>query len=170
MFQINLHWQVTATCAEWIDVNNILKSQEIATELAVFIERRCNCSFPPSHITTPQFTCPQDYPQHVTYRASVNVWSLPAQLNRSMLMGVLETWPLIHRSIFIQGERVSVEHNCPVIIQSFEDQQCVPTTAPPTVSLTTFLATVLSLLLIALLAVVAMVIICTIKHRNSSQK
>ena len=172
LFQFSLGGNTS--CADWININMLLKSQEIATELAVFVEQRCNCSFPPSCVIAPQFTCPPRYPKHVTYRASVNVSSLPAQLDRSMLRGVLEAWPLVHRSVLVQGERLSVEETCPVIIQSREDEHCVTDSDSGIVlSLHTVLIITVPALIAVLLvaAAIVMVVVCVhLRYRAMVRK
>ena len=128
---------------DWINTDRLGKFEEMAMELAVFVGQSCDCPFPPSSITTPRFTCHPPHVQHVTYRASVAVSM--GQLSREGLVSALEEWPRTHRSILIQGERLSVEEQCPVIIQSLEEEEeCEihtppPTTPPATVALTTFL-------------------------------
>ncbi len=116
-FQIHLHG--ISNCVEWI---NNQKLHDVATELAVFIGQRSNCVFPSTLITGAHFTCPPPpHPQHVTYRASI---APTGQLNRSMLEAVLREWPAIHKAILLQGELLSVDDTCPVIISSFHDEGC----------------------------------------------
>ena len=148
------------SCPDWVNRSTLLKLADISRELEVFIEQKCNCSLPPSLLTTSsQFTCVAELPQHVVYRASVQLSSLPVPLDRSMLVDILETWPVLHRAVLVQGERLSVEESCAVVILSPEEQQCTLTSAPPTVSLSTFLVTVFTVVIFFTLAAVAMVII-----------
>ena len=107
MFQLHLYGD--NTCIEWIDTDQLIKFQQIVMELTMFIQQRCGCS---SSITTPRFTCHQSHKHHVTYRASVSTGSL----SRQELVAVLEEWPRVHRSILLQGERLSVDNTCPIII------------------------------------------------------
>ena len=170
-----LQQQGIISCPDWVNTNTLLKLADISRELAVFIEQRCNCSLPPSLLTTSsQFTCVAELPQHVVYRASVQLSSLPVPLDRSMLVDILETWPVLHRAVLVQGERLSVEESCAVVILSPEEQQCTLTSAPPTVSLSTFLVTVLTVLIIFVLAAVAIVIIFiairAAKHRKATHQ
>ena len=106
---------------------------------------------------------------------------------------MLEAWPRSRRSILIQGEELSVDDTCVVIIQSLEDQVCevstepvvvtstatepvvvsssreVTSTEPPVVALSTFVITVVAVLFIAVLATVAvvimMIILCYFRHK-----
>ena len=155
-FQLHLHG--VGTCTEWSSDNQLVKLQEIALELAMFTQQRCACPFPPSTITTPRFTCHPPHPQHVIYRASVDVTAV--QLERVELIAMLEAWPRRHRSILIQGEELSVDDTCVVIIQSLEDQVCEVSTEPVVVSLTisTFIITLIAVFIIAVLATVTTVI------------
>ena len=170
-FQLYLQQQGITSCPDWVNRNTLLKLADISRELAVFIEQRCNCSLPPSLLTTSsQFTCVAELPQHVVYRASVQLSSLPVPLDRSMLVDILETWPVLHRAVLVQGERLSVEESCAVVILSPEEQQCTLTSAPPTVSLSTFLVTVFTVIIFSMLATVAMVVmaiaICAAKQKK----
>ena len=161
-FQLRLHG--VGTCTEWSSDNQLVKLQEIALELAMFTQQRCACPFPPSIITTPRFTCHPPHPQHVTYRASVNITAV--QLERMELIAMLEAWPRSRRSILVQGEELSVDDTCVVIIQSLEVEVCevstesvnVTSTEPVLVTLTTFLITVVAAFIIAVLATVTMMI------------
>ena len=97
----------------------------------------------------------------MTYRASVSTGSL----NR-LLVAALEEWPGVHRSILLQGERLSVDDKCPVVIRSLDEEECeVPSqpAAMPMVALSTFLATVVSVVLIAIAAVI---VSCTFRIRR----
>ena len=91
----------------------------------------------------------------MTYRASVSA-------NTLGLVATLEEWPRVHRSIVLQGERLSVDDTCPVIIQSLDEEECEwpsqaemvscqlemvtgrPGMVSEMVALSTFLATVIS--------------------------
>ena len=160
VFQIVLEGSIN--CTEWIDTYVHVKLQDMGTQLAMFIRQRCCCEFPSTLITRAHFTCPSSHPppphpQHVTYRASI---APTGQLNRTMLEAVLREWPAIHRAILLQGELLSVDHTCPVIISSF-DKECIyevssePVTAF-VISLGTFLGSVVSAVVVAFVAVMVM--------------
>ena len=136
LFQLLLYG--TTTCTEWIGTTNQLTAFEmIGQELVEFIQQRCGCVFPPSSITSPQFTCHRDA-QHVIYRASMSMSEVG--VSREEVEAVLEEWPRTHRSILLQGQRLNVEENCPVIISSLEDEgECELSTTPISISLTTVL-------------------------------
>ena len=173
-FQLHLHG--IGTCTEWSSDNQLVKLQEIALELAMFTQQRCACPFPPSTITTARFTCHPPHPQHVTYRASVDITTV--QLERVELIAILEAWPRSHRSILIRGEELSVDDTCVVIIQSLEDQVCevstepvvVTSTEPVVVALTTFVITVVAVFIIAALVTVVImtmiIILCKFKYQR----
>ena len=106
---------------------------------------------------------------------------------------MLEAWPRSHRSILIQGEELSVDDTCVVIIQSLEDQVCevstesvtmistsreVTSTATEpvvvyvtsvTVTISTFVVTIVAVLIIAVLATVAIVIAISIRSKKIIQ-
>ena len=93
---------------------------------------------------------------------------------------MLEAWTRSRRSILIQGEELSVDDTCVVIIQSLEDQVCEVSTEPVTmistsrevtstatepvvvtsvtVTITTFVIIIVSVLIIAVLATVVVMI------------
>jgi hypothetical protein len=124
---IQLHFHVP-TCTEWIVTEQLGKLQEIAFELVVYVRKRCDCPFQSSSIISPGFTC-QQQPPYVKYSASVVV----SMISREVLVSALKEWPSVHRSILIHGEKLSVEEECPVIIQS-ADGVCEITTAPEALS------------------------------------
>jgi hypothetical protein len=80
----------------------------------------------------------------VTYRASISTNTLA----RQELVAALEEWPRVHRTILLQGERLSVDDTCPIIIQSLDVEECGPTvmvfSPPAVVTLGTLLAVVTS--------------------------
>ena len=139
----------------------------MATELNTYIGQKCDC-FPLTYITSAQFTCPifpPPHPQHyVTYRANI---APTGQLNRTELEAVLREWLAVHRAILLQGELLSVDNTCPIIINSFDDEQCthdpitttmdatlLPSdTHPVTLSLTSFLISVMAVAGLALIIV-----------------
>ena len=100
---------------------------------------------------------------------------------------MLEAWPRSRRSILIQGEELSVDDSCVVIIQSLEDQVCgvstvststevtstatepVVVTSVTTVTISTFVITVVAVLIIAVLATVAIVIAISIRDKKIIQ-
>ena len=154
-------------CTEWINTNQVTKLMEINRELAVFVQQRwmCGCVPPPSIITSSQFTCHHDA-EHVIYRASVSVSAVGVSREE------LEEWPRTHRSILLQGQKLSVEENCPVIINSLEDEgECQLTSTPVMISLTTFLLTMAAVFIVTLLAAVASTVLiqlfcCTSRYRK----
>jgi hypothetical protein len=129
-FFFQLHLNGDIRCPGWITTNQFIKFEQLAMELAVFIQQRCGCPFPSSNITTPQFTCHPSHDQHVTYRASISTGTLA----RQELVAALEEWPRVHRSILLQGERLSVDDTCPVIIQSLDEEGCEVSSPPVMVS------------------------------------
>ena len=151
-FQIHLHG--IPKCSEWIDADKLIKFNRIAMELTSFIERKCNCPFPSSSITTSQFTCDQSHERHVTYRASVSTGSL----NRLELVAALEEWPRVHRSILLQGERLSVNDTCPIIIQSLDEEECGGPSQQPSgsVALSTILSTTVSAIIVVFVVMIAL--------------
>ena len=164
---IQVHLHGTLHCMDWTEVFTSMKLKELATDLLTFIEQGCNCSFPSTFITRSRFIChPPPHPQHhVTYRASI---APTGQLNRTELEAVLREWLAVHRAILLQGELLSVDNTCPIIINSFDDEQCthdpITTTLPTSdthqvmVSLSVFMSTVLFTAVLAAMVVVVIVI------------
>ena len=167
MVTFELHLYGDNTCIEWINTDQHLKFQQIAMELTMFIQQKCGCPFPSSNITTPQFTCHQSREGHVTYRASVSTM-YTSTLTKQELIAGLEEWPRVHRSILLQGERLSVDDMCPVIIQSLDEEECeVPMASQPgSVALSIFLATVASVVVIALVAIAIVIFSCSFRKRR----
>ena len=123
LFQLHFYGEIMCTGGTELE--------EIGQELSMFIQQRCGgCVFPPSSITSPQLTCHRDTQQHVTYRASVSVPAVG--VSREDLEAALEEWPRKHRSILLQGQRLNVEENCPVIIHALDEGECDLTIASST--------------------------------------
>ena len=80
-------------------------------------------------------------------------------VSREEVEAALKEWPRTHRSILLQGQRLSVEENCLVIIDSLEDEvECQLTTTPAMVSAITFLLTVVAVFVVTLLGTVAILL------------
>jgi hypothetical protein len=164
-FVFQLHLNGDIRCPGWITTNQFIKFEQLAMELAVFIQQRCGCPFPSSNITTPQFTCHPSHDQHVTYRASIST----STLARVELVVALEEWQRVHRSILLQGERLSLDDTCPVIIQSLDEEECEVSRMvfspdqPMMVTISTFLAAFVSALVYgAVLGSIAVIIILSL--------
>ena len=167
MVNFELHLYGDNTCIEWINTDQHLKFQQIAMELTMFIQQRCGCPFPSPNITTPRFTCHQSREGHVTYRASVST-VYTSTLNKQELIAGLEEWPRVHRSILLQGERLSVDNTCPVIIRSLVEKECEGPMASQagSVTLSIFLATVASVVVVSLVAIALVIFSCTFRRRR----
>ena len=76
-------------------------------------------------------------------------------------MTALEEWPGVYRSILLQGERLSVDDMCPVIVHSLNGEECQLQVSgqPGMVTLDAFLATVISGLVLILGLVVVLIIL-----------
>lgn len=57
-----------------------------------------------------------------------------ADFNASQLVGAFESWPQTLSSVIVQGEILSVNSECPLVITSFDDSACSPASilSPPT--------------------------------------
>ena len=152
-------------CAKWINMNQVVKLEEISRELAIFVQRRCGCLI---SITSAWFTCHHDAQHVIYYKAGVGVSTVG--VSREELEAALEEWPRTHRSILLQGQRLSVEQNCPVIINSMNEEVCKLTTAPTMVSIITFLLTVAADFVVTLLGTVAMVLLIYFIYAKRSKK
>ena len=90
-------------------------------------------------------------------------------------MDILETWPVLHRAVLVQGERLSVEESCAVVILSPEVQQCTLTSVPPVTQaaaapLNMLLVTVLPVTVVVLLVAVAVVMVVVMVHLGYKRK
>ena len=88
-------------------------------------------------------------------------------------MDILETWPVLHRAVLVQGERLSVEESCAVVTP--EEQQCTLTSVPPVtqaaaVPLNMLLVTVLPITVVVLLIAVAIVMVVVMVHLGYKRK
>jgi hypothetical protein len=102
----------------------------------------------------------------VTYRASISTGTPAGQ----ELVAALEEWPRVHRSILLQGKRMSVGDTCPVIIQSLNVEECEVFTIsqPVMVTLSTFLAAVISIagVLGSVTMVMMILLMCALRYKK----
>ena len=92
-------------------------------------------------------------------------------VSREELEAALEEWPRTHRSILLQGQRLSVEQNCPVIIDSLKDEgECQLTTKQDTVSTTTYVLSMAALFVVTLLGTVVMMLLIQLLWTKTNKK
>ena len=103
----------------------------------------------------------------MTYRASVST-VYTSTLNKQELIAGLEEWPRVHKSILLQGERLSVDDTCPVIIRSLVEEECEGPMAmqAESVALSIFLATVASVVVVSLVAIALVIFSCSFRKRR----
>ena len=97
------------------------KVVEFTAILQEQIEQRCQCGFIPDHITEGAFQCLGD-PDHVTFRARIHIIETAVI---SELITSIEDWiedPVT--TIIIDGLRLRLDQNCPIVIESVNDPGC----------------------------------------------
>ena len=80
-----------------------------------------------------------------------------------MLEAVLREWPVVHRAILLQGELLSVDDTCPVIITSFHEEECNHEVSPNTATVSLGM---MSAVAVAMLALVALVVMAFILYKK----
>ena len=114
-------------------------------------------------IDKPSFSCFDESPKHVTYRARLEGTS---ETDSVSLISLIEQWVRGGASIIVTGVLMTVDSECSVAISSLSEGECSPTQPPPTTtpitSPTTSAASGVSFPTAAIGGVVAVVIVLII--------
>ena len=87
----------------------------------MILRESCSCSIEVGHISEMSLSCPEKQ-EDVVFRA--RIYSTP-EANRSVLISNLEEWVMTEPSVVIQNISLRVDPNCPVEIESFDDELCL---------------------------------------------
>ena len=79
------------------------------------LNTQCPCSLPPNHVFDGEFTCDQEKPQSVIYRAQLRGNNANDCNN---LTNYLRTWVTGSASIKVQGNRLNLNPTCDVAIDN----------------------------------------------------
>ena len=100
------------------DVDN--RISEITSAIITNLQQYCGCSVAETYISLAELSCPSEV-EEVIFRA--RIYSAPDASN-SVLISNLQQWIRSMASIVIQRNRLNLDPNCEVLIQSFSDSIC----------------------------------------------
>ena len=102
------------------------KINDIITAIINSIEEICQCGFSVQSFndidTTAAFQCFDDSPTAVTFRGELGA---ALRANSSQLITYLEQWVSTTPTIVVQRSRLAVDSTCRVLIEDFNEPECV---------------------------------------------
>ena len=146
----------------WKAINLTQKLSAVSEQLAKYIGDSCSCDFPLRHIHQPEFTCFDNIPNQVTFRAELvaftDTWTV------DQLVVIVKSFVMSTESVLILGDMLQVNKQCPVVLV-LDNSECSPDTVPP-VSSDSLLPLIIgcSVPVVFLLALVV-VIACVVARR-----
>ena len=139
--------------------------------------QECSCNF---GIDRESFSCggsQGSLTNTVVFRARVTVQNLASVTRADYVVNSINDWVMISPRIAVQGATLDVDNTCPVMLSSFNEADCIPTTnqltpSPSTTSsgstssgfstTTIIIAGAAMAVLIVLLLVIIIVILCVV--------
>ena len=119
-FQIRLNR--VQNCLQWTS-SDIITSRvdDIESLIALSIEEHCHCGFTVYQITDGGFQCFPGSETHVTFRARLTETT---QRSTEELVMYLETSVANARSWLIQGQHLTINHTCILVIADIHSPEC----------------------------------------------
>ena len=137
--------------------------------------QECSCDF---GIDRESFSCggsQGSLTNTVVFRARVTVQNLASVTRADYVVNSINDWVMISPRIAVQGATLDVDNTCPVMLSSFNEADCIPTTNQLTPSPSTngstssgfstttiIIAGATMAVLIVLLLVIIIVILCVV--------
>lgn len=90
------------------------------------LQEYCDCSVPLTHITSAELSCQGE--TEIIFRA--RIYSTP-DANSTFLISKLEQWIASAPSIVVQSNRLNLDPQCDIRLQSTDDSFCPKPTSPP---------------------------------------
>ena len=94
------------------------------------LQQYCDCSVTLTHVTSAELSCPGE--TEVIFRA--RIYSAP-DANNTVLISSLQQWIASGPSIIIQSNRLDLDTECDIEIESFSDPNCPKATPKKGISL-----------------------------------
>ena len=155
----------------------------MASAIVINVEKRCQCGFTRSNITSDGFRCFPGSTDAVTYRGEIHETDTA---NVFDLITHIEEWTAEGVSILVQRVFIEVDSSCRVAIESFNEEECLPrrtitatsisttereTDSPPNNGSVAIIGGGAAVVVIVLiLIIVNIVIIFVMKRRRASYK
>ena len=144
----------------------------MASAIVINIEERCQCGFTQSTITSDGFRCFPGSTDAVTYRGEIHETDTA---NVFDLMTHIEEWTAEGVSILVQRVFIEVDSSCRVVIESFNENECLPrtitTSESPRIAIIGGAVSAVVLVLILIICIVAItMVILVLKSRKALYK
>ena len=120
-------------------------------------------------IDTQSFSCYEESPTHITYRARLESTS---EIDSGTLISAIEEWVRGGTSLIVTGIRMTVDSDCSVAISSPDDPECSPSpiTTESATNISSFVAGVVVIVIVIIVATAALILImCVLKNCHRSQ-
>ena len=105
------------------EIDPTKKKEDLLNSVTSAVDDLCQCGFSGKtfHDTTATFQCFDNSPTAVTFRGEIGS---TMGANNSQVISYMEKWVATNPTIVIQSSRLSVDGNCNVKIDSFNDPEC----------------------------------------------
>ena len=136
----------------------------MATAIVINVKERCQCGFTRSNITSDGFRCFPGSSDAVTYRGEIHE---TGTTNVFDLITHIEEWTAEGVSILVQRVFIEVDSSCRVVIESFNENECLPrstitTSESPRIASNAIIGGAVSAVVIVLILIICIVAITTV--------
>ena len=136
----------------------------MASAIVINVEERCQCGFTQSNITSDGFRCFPGSTDAVTYRGEI---CLTDTANVFDLITHIEEWTAEGVSILVQQVFIEVDSSCRVVIESFNENECLPrstitTSESPRIASNAIIGGAVSAVVLVLILIICIVAITTV--------
>ena len=136
----------------------------MASAIVINVEERCQCGFTQSNITSDGFRCFPGSTDAVTYRGEIR---LTDTANVFDLITHIEEWTAEGVSILVQRVFIEVDSSCRVVIESFNENECLPrstitTSESPRIASNAIIGGAVSAVVLVLILIICIVAITTV--------
>ena len=154
------------SCMQWRESQTALKIITLTNVLINDIKSQCQCNYSISQLYQPHYECLNNHSDRIAFRVHVITYS---NLTVKDLVQMVETFIRSQTSIYVQGDLLEVDQNCPVEAESgFE---CYSTTSR-SISITIIgvsLAATLSICIIILCCFVLLIYSCITSNKKQNR-
>ncbi len=162
---IQLRFGGIRDCSQYTASEMAQKTDDITATLVQGVIASCNCRLNSTFLFNAFLKCFADFPQHVTYRATLLSSS---DLSTSKVLEYIEKW--IHSTpiVIIQNLNLNLNSTCPTVIADFNSLEC-PVQVPFSDMENTAVivgSVIATSIIIFVMFVFLAVVIATKKHRN----
>ena len=131
-----------------------------------------HCTCPLSTADTFSDTISCDNEDHVIYRAG---FTTSARLDAEEILTILNAWAAQTSTLVVDGSPLQVDHNCPLVLSSFDDPTCSSTSSgspdsDSNIDVIPVLAGIIGGIIIGGVLITILIVILVIKCRGKTDK